>query len=141
MIKDTASVFAVPLTFIINLSIQLGLVLSDWKIAKVFLVFKTGNKFDLDNYRPISVLPILSILSEKFVHKLLIDHLEKNLMLLKYLIGFRSKRPRELVMSPLTDHKRKQAENGSLTGAIFLDLSKVFIIVFIIIYTRILHST
>ncbi len=59
MIKDAASVLAGPMTCLINMSIQTGLVPSDWKIAKEIPVFKSGNKSDLDNYRPISVLPKL----------------------------------------------------------------------------------
>ena len=60
MIKDAASVLAGPLTFLINMSIETGLVPSNWKIAKVIPMFKSGKKSDLDNYRLISVLPILS---------------------------------------------------------------------------------
>ena len=126
MIKDAASVLAGPLTFLINMSIETGLVPSDWKIAKVIPVFKSGKKSDLDNYRPISVLPILSKLLEKFVHKQLIDHLEKNCMLFSFQFGFRSKRSTELAVTLLTDHIRKEAGKGSLTGAIFVDLSKAF---------------
>ena len=81
---------------------------------------------NLDNYRPISVLPILSKLLEKFVHKQLIDHLEKNCMLFNFQFGFRSKRSTELAVTLLTDHIRKEADKGSLTGAIFIDLSKAF---------------
>ena len=87
MIKDAATVLAGPLTFLINMSIETGLVPSDWKIAKVMLVFKSGNKPDLDNYRAISVLPILSKLLERF-HKQLIDHLEKNCMLSTFILVF-----------------------------------------------------
>ena len=126
MIKDAANVLAGPLTFLINMSIETGLVPSDWKIAKVIPVFKSGNKSDLDNYRPISVLPILSKLLEKFVHKQLIYHLEKNCMLFNFQFGFRPKRSTELAVTLLTDHIRKEADKGSLTGAIFVDLSKAF---------------
>ena len=114
------------MTFLINMSIETGLVPSDWKIAKVIPVFKSGKKSDLDNYRPISDLPILSKLLEKFVHKQLIDHLEKNCMLFSIQFGFRSKRSTELAVTFLTDHIRKEADKGSLTGAIFIDLSKAF---------------
>ena len=114
LIKDAASLVAEPLTYIIHMSIETGLVPSDWKIAKVIPVFKSGSKSDLDNYRPISILPVLSKLLEKFIHKQLIDHLEKNCMLFNFQFGFHSKRSTELAVTLLTDHIRKKADKGSL---------------------------
>ena len=40
-----------------------------WKTAKVFPVFKSGNKEEMDNYRPISILCAVSKIIEKHVHK------------------------------------------------------------------------
>ena len=47
-------------------------------------------------------------------------------MLFNFQFGFRSKRSTELAVTLLTDHIRKEADKGSLTGAIFVDLSKAF---------------
>lgn len=54
-------------THVINLSIETGAVPSEWKQAKIVPLFKSGNKDELDNYRPISILPILSKILEKAV--------------------------------------------------------------------------
>ena len=59
LLKDSAVVIADCVTHLVNLSIKSGMVLSEWKQAKVVPLFKSGNKDDLDNYRPISILPIL----------------------------------------------------------------------------------
>ena len=126
IIKDAATVLAGPLTFLVSMPIEAGLVPSDWRIAKVILVFQSGNKSDSDNYRSISVLPILSKLLEKFVPKQLIDHLEKNCILFNFQFGFRFKCSTELAVTLLTDLIRKEADKGSLTWAIFIDLSKAF---------------
>ena len=40
-----------------------------WKTAEVFPVFKSGNKEEMDNYRPISILCAVSKIIEKHVHK------------------------------------------------------------------------
>ena len=64
---DSAVVIADCVTHLINLSIETGVVPSEWKQAKVVPLFKSGNKEDLDNYRSISILPILS---KKFWRKL-----------------------------------------------------------------------
>ena len=68
MIKDAASILAAPLTFLINLSLQTGSVPSAWKKAKVIPLFKNGSRTDTDNYRPISILPVMSKILERVVH-------------------------------------------------------------------------
>ena len=126
MIKDAASILAAPLTFLINLSLQTGSVPSAWKTAKVIPLFKNGSRTDTDNYRPISILPVMSKTLERVVHKQLMEHLERNSLLFKHQFGFRSKRSTELAVALFTDFIRKEADKGSLTGAIFIDLSNAF---------------
>ena len=48
-----------PITHIINTSLATAAFPLDWKIAKVTPLFKEGSRNDVNNYRPISVLPIL----------------------------------------------------------------------------------
>ena len=68
----------------INLSIETGAVPSEWKQAKVVPLFKSGNKVELDNYRPISILPILSKIPEKAVFHQLHSYLSENSLLWPY---------------------------------------------------------
>ena len=44
--------------------------------AKVLLVFKSGDSSEPGNYRPISILPVLSNILEEVTHKQLMDYLE-----------------------------------------------------------------
>ena len=81
LLKDCASEISSPLTHIINLSLKTSTVPSDWKIAKVIPLFKSGSANDVDNYRPISILPVISKIQEKLVHHQLMDYLEKNKLL------------------------------------------------------------
>ena len=67
LLKDSANVIARPLTKIINVSLEQGTVPDDFKLAKVIPVFKKGQPENMDNYRPISVLPTVSKLLEKAV--------------------------------------------------------------------------
>ena len=48
-----------PFAFIDNLSLETGVVLSEWKVAKVIPLYKSGSLAEIDNYRPISILPSL----------------------------------------------------------------------------------
>ena len=50
-----------------NTSLETSQFRDVWKIARVAPIFKEGNRADGGNYRPISVLPIISRLFEKFV--------------------------------------------------------------------------
>ena len=57
LLKIAADVVAPSLTGIFNQSLVTGIFPSDWKLAKVSPIFKNGSKSDLNNYRPISVIP------------------------------------------------------------------------------------
>ena len=124
--KDAASVIAKPLAFVINLSLETGSVPAEWKVAKVIPQFKSGSSAEIDNYRPISILSILSKILEKMVYKQLIFYLESNRLLSDYQFGFRSNRSTELAVTYFNNLVRKEADCGKATGAVFIDLSKAF---------------
>jgi len=126
LLKDAAGVIAKPLTFIINSSLETGVVPTEWKMAKVIPIFKSGSMAEIDNYRPISILPTLSKILERMVHKQLMKHLEFNAFLAEHQFGFRPNRSTELAVTFFTDLIWKETNGGKATGAIFIDLSKAF---------------
>ena len=126
MLKDLASVIAKPISYIINLSLRTGQVPTDWKIARVVPVHKSGSTTDVNNYRPISVLPVISKIMERAVHRQLMDYLERNRLLSDKQFGYRSKRSTELATALFIDSIRRSGDNGLLSGAVYLDLSKAF---------------
>ena len=67
-LKDGSKVLATPITQICNLSIKLSTVPDECKIAKLKPLYKKGKKTDPKNYRPISLLPIISKILEKVIH-------------------------------------------------------------------------
>ena len=64
-----------PLVAIFNAFMKLGSYPSTFKRAKVTALFKGGIESEADNYRPISVLPILNKVFEKVIHNQLVDFL------------------------------------------------------------------
>ena len=60
VLKKIAPVFANPLYKLLNLSISTNSLPNHWKKGKVTPLHKVGARNDINNYRPISVLPILS---------------------------------------------------------------------------------
>ena len=96
------------------------------KIAKIVPVHKSGSLSSFDNYRPISVPPVLSKVIEKLVQRQLMEFLEKNKLLSKFQFGFRPRLSTELAATLLLDEIRKSVDQGKLVGATFIDLSKAF---------------
>ena len=78
-----------PLCKITNLSLSSKLPLM-CKTAKVKPLYKKGRNTDPENYRPISLLPILSKIIERVVYNQLLEHLEKHDVLYEYQSVFRS---------------------------------------------------
>ena len=64
-VAKVVSVICKPLAHICNISFRTGVFPSRMKIAKVILMFKSGTKTDVTNYRPISLLPQFSKILEK----------------------------------------------------------------------------
>ena len=126
MIRDGASVLSKPLAHIINLSLKCGTVPSEWKIAKINPLFKSGKTSDLNNYRPISILPIFSKIMEKVVHHQLIEYLEHHKLLYNKQFGYRKGKSTELAVTLFVDEIRGEIDRGNLVGAVFDDLSKAF---------------
>ena len=125
-LKDSAINIAKPLTYIINLCLVQGEVPEDFKIGKVTPIHKSGAKNIMDNYRPVTVLPLCSKILERCVHSQLMDHLENHKLLSKNQHGFRRKRNTEITATIFVDTIRRNMDEGRLTGAIFIDLSKAF---------------
>ena len=83
-----ASIIQISQLFTMSLSV--GCFPDNWKTACVAPIFKQGSKDDRSNYRPISVLPVVSRLFEKLVYNQLYDYLDKNKMIFSDQSGFRA---------------------------------------------------
>ena len=126
ILRDAACEISSPLTYIINLSISTGKVPNTWKIAKIIPIHKSGDTTLPENFRPISILPVLSKLLERSVHSQLLKYLEENYLLNDSQFGYRSKRSTKTAGTILTDNIRREVDSGHLVGAVFIDLSKAF---------------
>ncbi len=81
---------------------------------------------DINNYRPISVLPIVSKLLEKAVHDELYQYLQENVLLSKLQLGFRPGHSTQSALTYLNESILNNVDSGMLTGIVFLDLKKAF---------------
>ena len=126
LLKDSATVISQPLAYLINLSLQTSTIPQEWKTARVTPLHKSGDTTNTDNYRPISVLPILSKVLERAVHSQIMEYLESHGLLSKNQFGYRKKRSTELATTLFLDNIRRKIDKGKLVGALFIDLSKAF---------------
>ena len=126
LLIDSADIIAGPLTVIINKSLTSACVPQDWKAARVLPIFKKGKADDMDNYRPISILPVLSKILERAVHQQLYRYLQRYSILSPYQCGFRKSYSTEFAALSLADTIRRNIDQGRLTGAVFIDLRKAF---------------
>ena len=117
---------ATPLSHVFNRSLVTGQVPQELKIAKIIPLFKSGDRTNLDNYRPISLLNSFSKLLEKIVFKRLSIHIENNNLLSNMQYGFRRDHATVHPMIHFVNHISTAFEKKEHTVAIFCDLRKAF---------------
>ena len=89
LLKSACPIILHSLTHLFNLSLTTHTFPDKWKVAKVSPIYKSGDKEDIGNYRPISVLPIVSKFIERAVHDQLYLFLQgKNIMTKEHAVWF-----------------------------------------------------
>ena len=98
---------------------------SKWKEAKVAPLYKNGPHEDVNNYRPISILPVLSKVLEKHVHESLSNFLHHEL-LHKTQSGFRAQHSCETALVNMTDLWLNAIDKSKMVGVVLVDFKKSF---------------
>ena len=111
---------------IFNLSITQGKFIECFKTAKVVPVYKSKNKHEMSNFRPISLLPVASKILEKIIHVRLYSFLSRNVFFLKNQFGFRANHSTDLAASLLINQICDALNNKQKVMSVFLDMSKAF---------------
>ena len=102
-LKDGANILAKPISELCNLSIKFSLFPTDCQIAKLKPLFKKGSTTLPKNYRPISLLPLISKIIEKVIHDQTQAFLDENKILYRFQSGFRKYFSTDLYLSYLKD--------------------------------------
>ena len=126
LVKDLKYALSFPLSIIINNSLAMGLVPNMAKLATIIPIYKAKDKKDISNYRPISLLPFVSKILGKVVHRNLYTVFEKNKVVYASQYGFRKNRSTVNAITELVCHITNAIENKQNTLSVFLDLSKAF---------------
>ena len=89
-------------------------------------LFKQGERLDLNNYRPISVIPVVAKVFERIIYDQLYDYLTENNLISSHQSGFRSLHSTVTALLEATDNWAYNIEQGKVNAVVFLDLKKAF---------------
>ena len=126
MLKICDSSIVKPVRFIFETCLMTGIF--PWKMSNVCPIHKKKSKNDKSNYRPISLLPILSKIFEKIIFESLYSYFIKNNLLVNCQSGFikGDSCVSQLLRITHTIHENLDANPSLDTKGIFLDMSKAF---------------
>ena len=111
---------------LLNISTRNSIFPESEKTARVTPIFKEGDKSEPTNYRPISVLPVLTRLFEKLIFNQLFEYLNENNLLSQEQSGFRALHFTVSCLFKSTDDWYSAFDNSEMVGATFIDLRKAF---------------
>ncbi len=126
MLKLAPDIVSVPLTFIINTIIRQEEIPSSWKVARVLPLHKKLSKNQMENYRPVSILPTASKVLEEVLRKQMAWYLEENGVLPSSQFGFRARRSTVQATGAAIHDWQEAKEKGLECGALQFDLSAAF---------------
>ena len=126
ILKLAAPVLCQPLTRVFKISLEEGCFPRKWKVARVTPLHKDDVRDNKDNYRPISVLSVLSKLIEKHVARSLMNYLVQNGLLYHLQSAFREGYSTESALINLTDKILFNLDQNEVTGMVFVDFRKAF---------------
>jgi len=126
LLKKMIAHIADPLVYIINLSISSGIVPDNMKIAKVVPIFKKGNKDDVNNYRPISLLTTFSKIIERIIYIRTIKFCQLHNIFTEFQFGFRENHSTSHALLSFVQKTTKSLDQFCHMVGVFLDFSKAF---------------
>ena len=80
------------------------------KVAKGKPLFKKKSRLEVENYRPVSILPVASKILEKVVFLQLNRYITENNILYQFQSGFRGKYSTNTCLLYLQDHIKEQIQ-------------------------------
>lgn len=126
LLKNNIPALIPPLKHLINLSILSGQFPDRFKIAKVVPLYKSGTKQELNNYRPISLLNVMSKILEKCVKIQLHCYLEDNNLLSECQYGFRKSKNTSDALFAMNKYISECINGNEKALTVFIDLAKAF---------------
>lgn len=115
-----------PFTVIINEILKQGAWPTVLKTGVVRPMFKAGDKLDIVNYRPITLISNIAKIAEKVIKNRMTAFLDKHDLLSDRQYGFREGRSTQDAISYITDTIYRSLDDNKPTLCMFVDLAKAF---------------
>lgn len=125
-LKPVVDHLASPLSYIINNAIDKNIFPEQWKIARICPIPKVNEPTKIEEYRPISVLPVLSKVYERVILKQLCCYIEKNHLYNDNQSGFRRGHSTLSLLLKFRDDIKLAMNRSEVTLAVLIDYSKAF---------------
>lgn len=125
-IKYVVDIISPCLTHIFNLCFLCGKFPKKMQIAKVTVLYKKGDRNDLGNYRPISILSVLSKGFEKLLLNRMVHFSDKYSLITPSQFGFRKQLSTELALLEQKDYIFQTFEDKKIALGVFVDFTKAF---------------
>ncbi|XP_045455112.1 uncharacterized protein LOC123664638 [Melitaea cinxia] len=122
--RETATVIDQPLHYLYNKCVSDGIFPKIWKSARIVPVYKSGLKSDIENYRPISILPVLSKVFERLVHNAIYPFMHNNILQQQH--GFVKRRSTITNLLTYTTDLFDGLDANTQIDSIYTDFRKAF---------------
>ena len=126
LIKPVSEFFISPIVDLINTSIDKRIFPKQWKTARVCPIPKIDKPTKLKDYRPISILPVMSKIYERVILQQLCNYIETNNLYCSTQSGFRKGHSTSTLLLKLRDDIIKAMKKSEITLTILIDFSKAF---------------
>ena len=125
-LKDVLNYICEPITNMINLSLSSGYVPYELKRSIVRPVHKHGKMNDIMNYRPISLVPTIGKIMDRYIEKKIMKYLQKYRLIDSHQFGYQKNKGTITLLEQFTDNINTGLDKGLHTLCIFVDFSKAF---------------
>ena len=123
-VKISANIIDCHIANIINKDISNNTFSENAKTATVRPIFKKGDRTEIKNYRPVSLLNIFAKIYERFLHENLTNYVDT--FLSKFISAYRKSYSSNHVLIRLIESWKKSLDQKKFVTAVLMDLSKAF---------------
>jgi hypothetical protein len=124
VLKECRTELAEPIKNLFNQSVETSTLPNEWKTANVVPIHKKGPKTEVSNYRPVSLLPIISKVLERCILNKIIDIISPHISRMQH--GFMKGKSTTTQIISVLNNIQNIFDNRDQVDVIYFDLSKAF---------------